>query len=63
MAFTKAFPKKSDKSVYPQWEEVTLTKEEEKVVEKNCRKENNSIMQECLIDAEKILQEKGLALR
>ena len=29
MAFTKSFPKKSETSVYPQWEEITLSKEEE----------------------------------
>lgn len=60
MTFTKAFPKKSDKSVYPQWEEVSLTAEEETVVEATCRAENKKIMQECLIDAEEILKEKGL---
>lgn len=60
MAFTKAFPKRSDKSVYPQWEDVVLSAEEETKAEAACRKENLKLMQECLEDAEKLLIAKGL---
>ena len=60
MAYTKAFPKRSDKSVYPQWEDVTLTAEEEAKAEELCKEANNKIMAECLIDAEKLLIAKGL---
>jgi hypothetical protein len=60
MAFSKAFPKRSDKSVYPQWEDVVLTSEEERQAEEACRKENIKLMQECLEDAEKLLIVKGL---
>lgn len=60
MAFTKSFPKRSDKSVYPQWEDVELTEKEEKEVEVIAREENNKIMAACLDDAQKILVLKGL---
>lgn len=60
MAYTKAFPKRSDTSVYPQWEEITLTAEEEALAEEACKKENIKIMQACLNEAEKILIAKGL---
>ncbi|MBN1274971.1 hypothetical protein JXA12_01640 [Candidatus Woesearchaeota archaeon] len=60
MAFSKPFPKRSDKSVYPQWEDVTLTPEEEAKAEKACREANQKIMAECLEDAEKLLVGKGL---
>lgn len=60
MAFSKAFPKRSDKSVYPQWEDVTLTPEEERRAEEACREENNRIMAQCLTDAEKLLTGKGM---
>ena len=60
MVFTKSFPRKSDKSVYPQWEEVSLSEEEERAIEEECRIINNKLMQECLSDAEEILKAKGL---
>ena len=60
MAFYKSFPKRSDKSVYPQWEDVTLTPEEEKRAEDLCKEANNKLMAQCLIDAEKLLIAKGL---
>ena len=44
MVFTKSFPKKSDKSVYPQWEEISLLPEEEFAVEKGCRVENKRML-------------------
>lgn len=60
MAYSKAFPKRSDTSVYPQWEDVTLTKEEEARAEQACKEANNKIMADCLIEAEKLLIAKGL---
>ncbi|MBD3209242.1 hypothetical protein GF367_02380 [Candidatus Woesearchaeota archaeon] len=60
MAFYKSFPKRSDKSVYPQWEDITLTEEEERAVERTCQEENNKLMTQCLEDAEKLLVAKGL---
>ncbi len=60
MAFTKAFPKRTDKTVYPRWEEITLTPEEEKAEDESARKENIEIMKRCIDDAKKIFEEKNL---
>jgi len=60
MAFSKKFPKTVEGSTYPVWEEITLTKEEEREVEKKCKEENLSLMRECISDAKKILVESGL---
>lgn len=51
MAFSKTFPKTVPGSNYPQWEEVFLTEEEEKLVEEDCRKKNLIILDECLQEA------------
>jgi len=37
MPFSKSFPKTSKTSTYPQWEEITLTDEEEKEQEEKSR--------------------------
>lgn len=60
MAFSKSFPKTSKTSTYPQWEEITLTDEEEKEQEQKSRAENIKLFKECVDDAKKIMQEKGL---
>jgi hypothetical protein len=60
MAFSKAFPKTSDKSVYPKWNEIYLTEEEEREQEELARKENMLKMQECIEDAKKIIETKNL---
>jgi len=60
MGFSKTFPRSSDKSVYPKWEEVFLTEEEEKQAELECRTKNNDVMQQCINDARSIVQEKKL---
>ena len=60
MAFSKTFPKSSDKSVYPKWEEIYLTDDEEKNAEIECRKKNIQVMRECLDDARTLMQEKKL---
>jgi len=60
MAFSKAFAKTSDKSVYPKWVEVSLSEEEEKAEEKNCREENIRLMKECISDAKKIFAAEKL---
>ena len=51
MVFEKSFPIKSDKSAYPKWVDVTLTKEEEASIDLSARKENLKLMRECLDDA------------
>ena len=60
MPFSKSFPKQSKTSVYPQWEEVTLTHEEETNEENKARNENIKMMKECMEDAKSIIHEKGL---
>ena len=60
MPFSKSFPKTSKTSTYPQWEEITLTDEEEKAVEQESKAENIKLFKECIDDAKSILIEKGL---
>jgi len=60
MAFSKSFPRTIDKSTYPVWEEIYLSDEEEKAVEKECKEENITLMKECIDDAQKIFSEKNL---
>ena len=60
MAFSKTFPKTTDKSVYPKWTEVFLTEEEEKEQEELCREKNIRLMKECISDAKKIFLEQKL---
>ena len=60
MPFSKSFPKQSKTSAYPQWEEISLTEEEEKEVEEKSRKENIRLLKECIEDAKSVLIEKGL---
>ncbi len=60
MSFSKSFPSKSNKSVYPKWEEVSLSKDEEASVEENARHENIILMKQCIHDAKKVLDDEKL---
>lgn len=60
MAFSKSFPRTTDKSVYPKWEEIFLTDAEETAIEEDARKENIELMKRCIDDAHRIMQEKNL---
>ena len=60
MPFSKSFPKQSKTSAYPQWEEITLTEEEEKAVEQKSRQENINLFKQCIEDAKYLLIGKGL---
>jgi len=60
MPFSKSFPKTSKTSTYPQWEEITLTEEEERLVEQKSTEENIKLFKQCIEDAKSILIEKGL---
>ena len=60
MPFSKSFPKQSKTSVYPQWEEISLTETEEKEAEQKSRDENIKLFKQCIEDAKSILIEKGL---
>lgn len=59
MAFSKSFPRTTEKSSYPVWEEVFLTEEEEKKEEDNCRNDNIRLMKECIDDAKSLIESKG----
>ncbi len=54
MPFFKTFPKQIPGSSYPIWEEVTLSEDEEKQAEEECRRENLIILDECIQDAKAI---------
>lgn len=56
MAFSKSFPKTTDKSVYPRWEEISLTGVEETEQESLARKENIEKMHQCINDAKTIIE-------
>lgn len=58
--FSKSFPRTTDKSTYPIWEEITLSDEEEKAQENIARSENIIKMKECITDAKKIIENNAL---
>ena len=60
MAFSKTFPKTIDGSNYPKWIEVAIDVDEEAECEELARKDNISLMKECIEDAKRILAEKEL---
>jgi len=62
MGFSKRFPKQVEGSVYPKWEEVTLSDDEESKVESDARDANIKLFKECIEDAQKICIEKNLKL-
>lgn len=58
--FRKSFPRVSEKSTYPTWEEVYLSEDEEKQVEDFARKENIKLMKECIRNSKIIFGEESL---
>jgi hypothetical protein len=60
MAFSKSFPKSTDKSMYPKWEEVYLSEDEETAVDAEARRANIALMRASINDAEAIMREQGL---
>lgn len=60
MAFSKSFPKASEKSPYTRWEEVSLTDEEERAQEEQARKDNIKKMHESIADAQEIMRKESL---
>ena len=60
MTYSKSFPRTTDKSTYPIWEEIKLTDVEETEQEVRTRKENINLMKECITDAKEIIENKGL---
>jgi len=60
MVFSKSFPRTTEKSVYPTWEEITLSEAEEKEQEAIARRENIQKMHESIKDAKTIMESEGL---
>ena len=60
MGFSKSFPRTVEGSTYPIWEEIKLTEKDEKEEEAKCRKENISLMKECVGDANGVMKDKTL---
>lgn len=60
MSFSKSFPRTTEKSTYPVWEEVYLSDAEERDVEEKLKIENLELMKECIEDAKKLISEKGM---
>jgi len=60
MAFTKSFARYIKGSSYPRWEDVSITKAEEKLEEEKARAENVGLMNECVKDAKGIMDRNGL---
>jgi hypothetical protein len=58
MAYTKSFAKNT--SNYPKWEDIRLTDEEERQIEKASREENIELLSECLEDAKTIMRTKNM---
>lgn len=62
MVFSKAFPRQIKGSSYSVWEEISLTDEEERGIEEDVRRENISLMKECIEDAKKIDDSKFIEI-
>jgi hypothetical protein len=60
MAFSKRFPRSVKGSPYAQWEEIRLSDEEEKQIDENARADSIRIFSECIDDAKKLIEDKGL---
>ncbi len=60
MPYSKAFPKRTDRTAYPRWEDVFLTEQEEKQEEERARQQNIALMKQCLDDAKGIMKERLL---
>lgn len=56
----KSFPRTIDGSSYPVWEEITLTPKEEFIEEQKARRDNIDLMNKCVEDAKKFMEEHGL---
>ncbi len=62
MSFSKSFPRTVGKSSYPVWEEVSLSDDEEKRIEKTATVENTHIMEKCVRNAERLFLKNGLKM-
>ena len=57
MAFSKQFPKTTDKSTYPKWVEVNLSDAEESEQEAKARVRNIQLFKDSIEDAKNIIHE------
>ena len=60
MSFYKSFPKRTEKTIYPRWEEISLSAEEEKLIEQKAAAENVELMKQSIDEAMKIFEDKNL---
>ncbi len=60
MSFSKSFPRTDNKSTYPIWEEISLSSEEENKIEDSARKENITLLKQCIEDARMIVQDENM---
>lgn len=60
MAFSRRFPRDVKGSPYPVWEEVYLSEEEERALEKEQRQRNLQLLREAVHDAKKLFFEEEL---
>ncbi len=60
MVFHKTFPRTTDKSAYPVWEEIKLSDAEEEEQEAIARRENIGILNQSIDDAKEIISDKGM---
>ena len=60
MTFSKSFPRTTEKSTYPVWEEIYLSEEEERDADVETKNDSISLMRECIEDAKEIILDKGL---
>ena len=60
MSYGKSFPKEIKGNGLQKWEEVSLSLAEENSEEEKARKENMSVMKQCLDDAASIMQAKKM---
>ena len=60
MAFSKTFPKTIPGTNYPIWEEITLTPEEERLVEEQCKKTNFQLLDQSIQEAKMLAIKNGM---
>ena len=60
MSFSKTFPRTVQGSNYPIWEEITLSDEEEKEIERQCKRENFYLLDESIQEAKALAIKNGM---
>lgn len=60
MVFIKSFPLAVKGTSVPKWIEIALSEREEEDIEKKARIVNGRILQECIVDAQRLVLEQKL---